>query len=176
MMNEKDMQNIAIAAQYGNCGTKYLGEILDQLRIQGLDKQDMRWLCHTLATESPNIVRRLNANMNEDQFQRWMNCMHEHAENDPYMEALEYAFTVYGSNAGICKGPDAGKKETIHTHLFQSVQDHRLPLTDFVELTETYHAFWDVFRLEMESFLENLRPLDSEKDAKTAKSIIALGQ
>ena len=35
MMNEKDMQNIAIAAQYGNCGTKYLGEILDQLRIQG---------------------------------------------------------------------------------------------------------------------------------------------
>ena len=174
MMNEKDMQNIAIAAQYGNCGTKYLGEILDQLRIQGLDKQDMRWLCHTLATESPNIVRRLNANMNEDQFQRWMNCMHEHAENDPYMEALEYAFTVYGSNAGICKGPDAGKKETIHTHLFQSVQDHRLPLTDFVELTETYHAFWDVFRLEMESFLENLRPLDSEKDAKTAKSIIAL--
>ena len=174
MMNEKDMQNIAIAAQYGNCGTKYLGEILDQLRIQGLDKQDMRWLCHTLATESPNIVRRLNANMNEDQFQRWMNCMHEHAENDPYMEALEYAFTVYGSNAGICKEPDARKKETIHTHLFQSVQDHRLPLTDFVELTETYHAFWDVFRLEMESFLEILRPLDSEKDAKTAKSIIAL--
>lgn len=33
MMNEKDMQNIAIAAQYGTCGTKYLGEILDQLRI-----------------------------------------------------------------------------------------------------------------------------------------------
>lgn len=118
MMNEKDMQNIAIAAQYGTCGTKYLGEILDQLRIQGLDKQDMRWICHTLAMESPNIVRRLNANMNEDQFQRWMSCMHEHVENDLYMEALEYAFAVYGNDAGFYKKPDEKKKVTIHNRLF----------------------------------------------------------
>ena len=42
MMNEKDMERVAIAAQYGTCNAKYLGEILDQFRIHGLDKQDMR--------------------------------------------------------------------------------------------------------------------------------------
>lgn len=174
MMNEKDMERVAIAAQYGTCNAKYLGEILDQFRIHGLDKQDMRRICHTLVTESPDIVRRLKTNMNEDQFQRWMSCMHEHAENDPYMEALEYAFAVYGSDAGFCEKPDEKKKVTIYNYLSQSARDHRLSITDFVELTETYHAFWNVFRLEMESFLENLRPLDSEKDAKTAKSIVVL--
>ena len=174
MMNEKDMEHVAIAAQYGTCNAKYLGEILDQFHIHGLDKQDMRRICHTLVTESPDIVRRLKANMNEDQFQRWMSCMHEHAENDPYMEALEYAFAVYGSDAGFCEKPDEKKKVTIYNYLSQSARDHRLSITDLVELTETYHAFWNVFRLEMESFLENLRPLDSEKDAKTAKSIVVL--
>ena len=29
MMNEKDMEHVAIAAQYGTCNAKYLGEILD---------------------------------------------------------------------------------------------------------------------------------------------------
>ena len=162
MMNEKDMERVAIAAQYGTCNAKYLGEILDQIRIHGLDKQDMRRICHTLVTESPDIVRRLKTNMNEDQFQRWMSCMHEPAENDPYQEGLEYAFAVYGSDAGFCEKPDEKKKVTIYNYLSQSARDHRLSITDFVELTETYHAFWNVFRLEMESFLENLRPLDSE--------------
>ena len=55
MMNEKDMQNIAIAAQYGTCGTKYLGEILDQLRIQGLDKQDMSYAGYGIAKHCASV-------------------------------------------------------------------------------------------------------------------------
>lgn len=44
-MNEKQKEQLKVAARYGVCNGKYLGELIDQIRMAGVNKNDLRQMC-----------------------------------------------------------------------------------------------------------------------------------
>lgn len=173
-MKQSDMECIVIAAQFGTCNSRYLGEILDQIRMQGLTKHDIQWIGRILATESPDVVTRLQTNVNMDQFQRWMACVHGVAGNDLYMQALEYAFLVYGWKAGLCAEPDTDSKNTIVSQLSQAATNGELSISDMIQLAETFREFWAIFRTNLESYLDGVRVLEFNEETDSTVRIVAL--
>lgn len=52
-MNEKQKEQLKVAARYGVCNGKYLGELIDQIRMAGVNKNDLR------APGSPSYGKRM---------------------------------------------------------------------------------------------------------------------
>ena len=43
-MNEKQKEQLRVATYYGVCNGKYLGELIDQIRMAGMNKNNLRQL------------------------------------------------------------------------------------------------------------------------------------
>ena len=41
-MNEKQKEQLKVAARYGVCNGKYLGELIDQIRMEGVNTNEDR--------------------------------------------------------------------------------------------------------------------------------------
>ena len=101
MINEKQKKQLELAARYGRSDDKYLGELIDQIRMAGVDKNDLCYMCRTIACGLQDPVSSVFRDfINDDQFQRFFACIQAEAKTDIYMTALEYAFRVYGSVSG----------------------------------------------------------------------------
>lgn len=166
-MNEKQKEQLKVAARYGVCNGKYLGELIDQIRMAGVNKNDLRQMCHIIACNAKDSVESLFRDfINDDQYQRLFTCIQTESRTDAFMEALEYAYRVYGSKSGRFPALDAGKQHTNWEHIAAVVADNRLSCQDMIELTEIFPDFAAIFRETLEAFVESMdvwSPEDLEK-------------
>lgn len=70
------------------------------------------------------------------------------------MEALEYAYRVYGSKSGRLPVLDIEKQRTNWERIAAVVADNRLSCQDMIELTEIFPDFAAIFRETLEAFVE----------------------
>lgn len=111
-MNEKQKEQLKVAARYGVCDSKYLGELIDQIRMAGVNKNDLHQMCYIIACNAKDSVESLFRDfINDDQYQRLFACIQAESETDVFMEALEYAYRVYGSKSGRLPALDARKQQ-----------------------------------------------------------------
>ena len=166
-MNEKQKEQLKVAARYGVCNGKYLGELIDQIRMAGVNKNDLRQMCHIIACNAKDSVESLFRDfINDDQYQRLFACIQTESRTNAFMEALEYAYRVYGSKSGRLPALDAGKQQISLEHIAAVVADNRLSCQDMIELTEIFPDFAMVFQEALEAFVESMdvwSPEDLEK-------------
>lgn len=166
-MNEKQKEQLKVAARYGVCNGKYLGELIDQIRMAGVNKNDLRQMCHIIACNAKDSVESLFRDfINDDQYQRLFACIQAESETDVFMEALEYAYRVYGSKSGRLPVLDVEKQRTNWEHIAAVVADNRLSCQDMIELTEIFPDFAEIFQEALEAFVESMdvwSPEDLEK-------------
>lgn len=166
-MNEKQKEQLRVAAYYGVCNGKYLGELIDQIRMAGMNKNDLRQLCHIIACNAKDSVESLFRDfINDDQYQRLFACIQAESETDVFMEALGYAYRVYGSKSGRLPALDAGKQQTRWEHITAVAADGCLSCQDMIELVEIFPDFASIFQEALEAFVESMdvwSPEDLEK-------------
>ena len=166
-MNEKQKEQLKVAARYGVCDSKYLGELIDQIRMAGVNKNDLRQMCHIIACNAKDSVESLFRDfINDDQYQRLFACIQAESETDVFMEALEYAYRVYGSKSGRLPVLDAGKQRISLEHITAMTADGHLSCQDIIELTEIFPDFAAVFHESLEAFVKSMdawSPEDLEK-------------
>lgn len=166
-MNEKQKEQLKVAARYGVCDSKYLGELIDQIRMAGVNKNDLRQMCHIIACNAKDSVESLFRDfINDDQYQRLFACIQAESKTDVFMEALEYAYRVYGSKSGRLPVLDAGKQRISLEHITAMTADGHLSCQDIIELTEIFPDFAAVFQKSLEAFVESMdawSPEDLEK-------------
>lgn len=166
-MNEKQKEQLRIAAYYGVCNGKYLGELIDQIRMAGMNKNDLRQLCHIIACNATDSVESLFRDfINDDQYQRLFACIQAESETDVFMEALGYAYRVYGSKSGRLPALDAGKQQTRWEHITAVAADGCPSCQDMIELVEIFPDFASIFQEALEAFVESMdvwSPEDLEK-------------
>lgn len=166
-MNEKQKEQLRVAAYYGVCNGKYLGELIDQIRMAGMNKNDLRQLCHIIACNATDSVESLFRDfINDDQYQRLFACIQAESETDVFMEALGYAYRVYGSKSGRLPALDAGKQQTRWEHITAVAADGCLSCQDMIELVEIFPDFASIFQEALEAFVESMdvwSPEDLEK-------------
>lgn len=166
-MNEKQKEQLRVAAYYGVCNGKYLGELIDQIRMAGMNKNDLRQLCHIIACNAKDSVESLFQDfINDDQYQRLFACIQAESETDVFMEALGYAYRVYGSKSGRLPALDAGKQQTRWEHITAVAADGCLSCQDMIELVEIFPDFASIFQEALEAFVESMdvwSPEDLEK-------------
>lgn len=166
-MNEKQKEQLRVAAYYGVCNGKYLGELIDQIRMAGINKNNLRQLCHIIAYNAKDSVESLFRDfINDDQYQRLFACIQAESETDVFMEALEYAYRVYGSKSGRLPALDDGKQQTRWEHITAVAADGCLSCQDMIELVEIFPDFASIFREALEAFVESMdvwSPEDLEK-------------
>lgn len=166
-MNEKQKEQLKVAARYGVCDGKYLGELIDQIRMAGVNKNDLRQMCHIIVCNAKDSVESLFRDfINDDQYQRLFACIQAESKTDVFMEALEYAYRVYGSKSGRLPVLDAGKQRISLEHITAMTADGHLSCQDIIELTEIFPDFAAVFQKSLEAFVESMdawSPEDLEK-------------
>lgn len=166
-MNEKQKEQLKVAARYGVCNGKYLGELIDQIRMEGVNTNDLRQMCHIIACNAKDSVESLFRDfINDDQYQRLFACIQAESETDVFMEALEYAYRVYGSKSGRLPVLDVEKQRTNWEHIAAVVADNRLRCQDMIELTEIFPDVAMIFQEALEAFVESMdvwSPEDLEK-------------
>lgn len=166
-MNEKQKEQLRVAAYYGVCNGKYLGELIDQIRMAGMNKNNLRQLCHIIACNAKDSVESLFRDfINDDQYQRLFACIQAESETDVFMEALEYAYRVYGSKSGRLPALDDGKQQTRWEHITAVAADGCLSCQDMIELVEIFPDFASIFQEALEAFVESMdvwSPEDLEK-------------
>ena len=166
-MNEKQKEQLKVAARYGVCNGKYLGELIDQIRMEGVNTNDLRQMCHIIACNAKDSAESLFRDfINDDQYQRLFACIQAESETDVFMEALEYAYRVYGSKSGRLPVLDVEKQRTNWEHIAAVVADNRLSCQDMIELTEIFPDFAMIFQEALEAFVESMdvwSPEDLEK-------------
>lgn len=166
-MNEKQKEQLKVAARYGVCNGKYLGELIDQIRMEGVNTNDLRQMCHIIACNAKDSVESLFRDfINDDQYQRLFACIQAESETDVFIEALEYAYRVYGSKSGRLPVLDVEKQRTNWEHIAAVVVDNRLNCQDMIELVEIFPDFAAVFQEAFEAFVESMdvwSPEDLEK-------------
>lgn len=166
-MNEKQKEQLKVAARYGVCDSKYLGELIDQIRMAGVNKNDLRQMCYIIACNAKNSVESLFRDfINDDQYQRLFACIQAESETDVFMEALEYAYRVYGSKSGRLPVLDVGKQQISMEHITAMTADGHLSCQDIIELTEIFPDFAAVFHESLEAFVKSMdawSPEDLEK-------------
>ena len=166
-MNEKQKDQLKVAAHYGVCNGKYLGELIDQIRMAGVNKNDLRQMCYIIACNAQDSVESLFRDfINDDQYQRLFACIQTESRTDAFMEALEYAYRVYGSKSGRLPVLDIEKQRTNWERIAAVVADNRLSCQDMIELTEIFPDFAAIFRETLEAFVESMdvwSPEDLEK-------------
>lgn len=166
-MNEKQKEQLRVAAYYGVCNGKYLGELIDQIRMAGMNKNNLRQLCHIIACNAKDSVESLFRDfINDDQYQRLFACIQAESETDVFMEALEYAYRVYGSKSGRLPALDDGKQQTRWEHITAVAADGCLSCQDMIELVEIFPDFAMIFQEALEAFVESMdvwSPEDLEK-------------
>ena len=166
-MNEKQKEQLKVAARYGVCNGKYLGELIDQIRMEGVNTNDLRQMCHIIACNAKDSVESLFRDfINDDQYQRLFACIQAESETDVFMEALEYAYRVYGSKSGRLPVLDVEKQRTNWEHIAAVVADNRLSCQDMIELTEIFPDVAMIFQEALEAFVESMdvwSPEDLEK-------------
>lgn len=173
-MNEKQKEQLRVAAYYGVCNGKYLGELIDQIRMAGMNKNDLRQLCHIIACNAKDSVESLFRDfINDDQYQRLFACIQAESETDVFMEALEYAYRVYGSKSGRLPVLDVEKQRTNWEHIAAVVADNRLSCQDMIELTEILPDFAEIFQEALEAFVEGM-DVWSPEDLEKAQRILGL--
>lgn len=173
-MNEKQKEQLRVAAYYGVCNGKYLGELIDQIRMAGVNKNDLRQMCHIIACNAKDSVESLFRDfINDDQYQRLFACIQAESETDVFMEALEYAYRVYGSKSGRLPVLDVGKQRTNWEHIAAVVADNRLSCQDMIELTEIFPDFAEIFQEALEAFVEGM-DVWSPEDLEKAQRILGL--
>lgn len=173
-MNGKQKDQLKVAAYYGVCNGKYLGELIDQIRMAGMNKNDLRQLCHIIACNAKDSVESLFRDfINDDQYQRLFACIQAESETDVFMEALEYAYRVYGSKSGRLPVLDVEKQRTNWEHIAAVVADNRLSCQDMIELTEIFPDFAEIFREALEAFVEGM-DVWSPEDLEKAQRILGL--
>ena len=166
-MNEKQKEQLKVAARYCVCNGKYLGELIDQIRMEGVNTNDLRQMCHIIACNAKDSAESLFRDfINDDQYQRLFACIQAESETDVFMEALEYAYRVYGSKSGRLPVLDVEKQRTNWEHIAAVVADNRLSCQDMIELTEIFPDFAMIFQEALEAFVESMdvwSPEDLEK-------------
>lgn len=166
-MNEKQKEQLRVAAYYGVCNGKYLGELIDQIRMAGVNKNDLRQMCHIIACNAKDSVESLFRDfINDDQYQRLFACIQAESETDVFMEALEYAYRVYGSKSGRLPALDDGNQQTRWEHITAVAADGCLSCQDMIELVEIFPDFASIFQEALEAFVESMdvwSPEDLEK-------------
>lgn len=166
-MNEKQKEQLKVAARYGVCNGKYLGELIDQIRMEGVNTNDLRQMCHIIVCNAKDSAESLFRDfINDDQYQRLFACIQAESETDVFMEALEYAYRVYGSKSGRLPVLDVEKQRTNWEHIAAVVADNRLSCQDMIELTEIFPDFAMIFQEALEAFVESMdvwSPEDLEK-------------
>lgn len=173
-MNGKQKDQLKVAAYYGVCNGKYLGELIDQIRMAGMNKNDLRQLCHIIACNAKDSVESLFRDfINDDQYQRLFACIQAESETDVFMEALEYAYRVYGSKSGRLPVLDVEKQCTNWEHIAAVVADNRLSCQDMIELTEIFPDFAEIFQEALEAFVEGM-DVWSPEDLEKAQRILGL--
>lgn len=173
-MNGKQKDQLKVAAYYGVCNGKYLGELIDQIRMAGMNKNDLRQLCHIIACNAKDSVESLFRDfINDDQYQRLFACIQAESETDVFMEALEYAYRVYGSKSGRLPVLDVEKQCTNWEHIAAVVADNRLSCQDMIELTEIFPDFAKIFQEALEAFVEGM-DVWSPEDLEKAQRILGL--
>ncbi len=173
-MNGKQKDQLKVAAYYGVCNGKYLGELIDQIRMAGMNKNDLRQLCHIIACNAKDSVESLFRDfINDDQYQRLFACIQAESETDVFMEALEYAYRVYGSKSGRLPVLDVEKQRTNWEHIAAVVADNRLSCQDMIELTEIFPDFAENFQEALEAFVEGM-DVWSPEDLEKAQRILGL--
>lgn len=173
-MNEKQKEQLKVAARYGVCNGKYLGELIDQIRMAGVNKNDLRQMCHIIACNAKDSVESLFRDfINDDQYQRLFACIQAESETDVFMEALEYAYRVYGSKSGRLPVLDVEKQRTNWEHIAAVVADNRLSCQDMIELTEIFPDFAEIFQEALEAFVEGM-DVWSPEDLEKAQRILGL--
>ena len=173
-MNGKQKDQLKVAAYYGVCNGKYLGELIDQIRMAGMNKNDLRQLCHIIACNAKDSVESLFRDfINDDQYQRLFACIQAESETDVFMEALEYAYRVYGSKSGRLPVLDVEKQRTNWEHIAVVVADNRLSCQDMIELTEIFPDFAEIFQEALEAFVEGM-DVWSPEDLEKAQRILGL--
>lgn len=173
-MNGKQKDQLKVAAYYGVCNGKYLGELIDQIRMAGMNKNDLRQLCHIIACNAKDSVESLFRDfINDDQYQRLFACIQAESETDVFMEALEYAYRVYGNKSGRLPALDDGKQQTRWEHIAAVVADNRLSCQDMIELTEIFPDFAEIFQEALEAFVEGM-DVWSPEDLEKAQRILGL--
>lgn len=173
-MNEKQKEQLKVAARYGVCNGKYLGELIDQIRMEGVNTNDLRQMCHIIACNAKDSVESLFRDfINDDQYQRLFACIQAESETDVFMEALEYAYRVYGSKSGRLPVLDVEKQRTNWEHIAAVVADNRLSCQDMIELTEIFPDFAEIFQEALEAFVEGM-DVWSPEDLEKAQRILGL--
>lgn len=173
-MNEKQKEQLKVAARYGVCDSKYLGELIDQIRMAGVNKNGLRQMCYIIACNAQDSVESLFRDfINDDQYQRLFACIQAESGTDVFMEALEYAYRVYGSKSGRLPALDAGKQHTNWEHIAAVVADNRLSCQDMIELVEIFPDFAAVFQEAFEAFVESMN-VWSPEDLEKAQRILGL--
>lgn len=173
-MNEKQKEQLKVAAHYGVCNGKYLGELIDQIRMAGVNKNGLRQMCYIIACNAQDSVESLFRDfINDDQYQRLFACIQAESGTDVFMEALEYAYRVYGSKSGRLPALDAGKQHTNWEHIAAVVADNRLSCQDMIELVEIFPDFAAVFQEAFEAFVESMN-VWSPEDLEKAQRILGL--
>lgn len=173
-MNEKQKEQLRIAAYYGVCNGKYLGELIDQIRMAGMNKNDLRQLCHIIACNATDSVESLFRDfINDDQYQRLFACIQAESETDVFMEALGYAYRVYGSKSGRLPALDAGKQQTRWEHITTVAADGCLSCQDMIELVEIFPDFASIFQEALEAFVESM-DVGSPEDLEKVQRILGL--
>ena len=173
-MNGKQKDQLKVAAYYGVCNGKYLGELIDQIRMAGMNKNDLRQLCHIITCNAKDSVESLFRDfINDDQYQRLFACIQAESETDVFMEALEYAYRVYGSKSGRLPVLDVEKQRTNWEHIAAVVADNRLSCQDMIELTEIFPDFAEIFQEALEAFVEGM-DVWSPEDLEKAQRILGL--
>ena len=166
-MNEKQKEQLRVATYYGVCNGTYLGELIDQIRMAGMNKNNLRQLCHIIACNAKDSVESLFRDfINDDQYQRLFACIQAESETDVFMEALEYAYRVYGSKSGRLPALDDGKQQTRWEHITAVAADGCLSCQDMIELVEIFPDFASIFQEALEAFVESMdvwSPEDLEK-------------
>ena len=173
-MNEKQKEQLKVAARYGVCNGKYLGELIDQIRMEGVNTNDLRQMCHIIACNAKDSVESLFRDfINDDQYQRLFACIQAESETDVFMEALEYAYRVYGSKSGRLPVLDVEKQRTNWEHIAAVVADSCLSCQDMIELVEIFPDFAEIFQEALEAFVEGM-DVWSPEDLEKAQRILGL--
>lgn len=173
-MNEKQKEQLRVAAYYGVCNGKYLGELIDQIRMAGMSKNDLRQMCHIIACNARESVESLFRDfINDDQYQRLFACIQAESGTDVFMEALEYAYRVYGSKSGRLPVPNTWQQHINWEHITALTADGHLNCQDMIELVEIFPDFASIFQEALEAFVESM-DVWSLEDLEKAQRILRL--
>lgn len=174
MMDENQKKQLKIAARYGRCDEKYLGEMIDQIRMAGISKSDLRYICHTITCGLQDAVTSVFRDfINDDQYQRFFACIQTEAKSDIYMSALEYAFRVYGSISGHIPMLNAEDQRANWDRIATAATDGSLTCEDMLELTEVFPGFLEIFQNAFETFVDQM-DVWSPEDVQKTECIIQL--